>query len=106
MADVLPVIESIQYLISETEVNRKTKDKLQSVVDLLASEAELSVEKAILVLEEVDDDFMIQAEIWDLISQLEMLNQYFCLEQVVFRACLVSLLRASIFVYQTLFLDV
>ena len=75
MADVLPVIESIQYLISETEVNRKTKDKLQSVVDLLASEAELSVEKAILVLEEVDDDFMIQAEIWDLISQLEMLNQ-------------------------------
>jgi len=75
MVDVEPVVESIQYLISEMELNRKTVEKLQSVITILQEDSEMCVEKAILSLEEVDDDFMIQAEIWDLISQLETLNQ-------------------------------
>lgn len=75
MVDVAPVVESIEYLISETELNRRTVEKLQSVLTILNNDTEMCVEKAILALEEVDDDFMIQAEIWDLISQLETLNQ-------------------------------
>lgn len=75
MVEILPVIESIQNILSENDVNRRTKDKLQHVIEILSKESEMCVEKAILALEEVDDEFMIQAEIWDLISQLEMLNQ-------------------------------
>ncbi|MBI4738674.1 UPF0147 family protein [Candidatus Woesearchaeota archaeon] len=74
------IIEALRELTQDSTVPRNIKMKVESVIQLLSENADLSirVNKALGELDEISDDTNLQAytrtQIWNITSMLEMIH--------------------------------
>ncbi len=75
---VKDIIEQLSDLLEDNTVPRNVKSKIQSIINYLNENADLSlkVNKALNILDEISDDNNIQTytrtQIWNIVSVLEM----------------------------------
>ena len=78
--EVKDIIEQLSELLEDNTVPRNVKSKIQTIINSLNEDAELSlkVNKALNILDEISDDNNIQpytrTQIWNLVSMLEALG--------------------------------
>ncbi len=77
MEKLKDIIEALNEMVGDSTVPRNVKSKLQSTLDALNEDIELSlrVNKALNELDELTDDINIEAytrtQLWNLVSMLE-----------------------------------
>ena len=72
------VVEYLRALKEEQDVSKKFKEKTEHVITILTSGAQLSVEKALLELEELNSLNLSpyhRTQVWDAISMLESIKK-------------------------------
>ena len=72
------VVEYLRALKEEQDVSKKFKEKTEHVITILISGAQLSVEKALLELEELNSLNLSpyhRTQVWDAISMLESIKK-------------------------------
>jgi len=71
------VVSFLDSLRNESDVSKKFKVKAEKVINILESEHQLAIEKALLELEEFNSHDMptyFRTQVWDLISMLESMK--------------------------------
>jgi len=71
------VIEHLEILKEESDLNKKFKEKADIVINILNTESELPIQKALLQLEELNSSDLPsyhRTQFWDIISLLESMN--------------------------------
>ncbi len=71
------VIEQLEVLKEEADLNKRFKDKARIVINILNSEIELPIQKALLELEELNSSDLPsyhRTQFWDIITMLESMN--------------------------------
>lgn len=69
-----PVLEQLEELKGDADTSKTLKLKLESVLSLLNGDSELAVDKALILLEEInslDLSSYHRTQVWDIISLLE-----------------------------------
>ncbi|MBN1385536.1 UPF0147 family protein [Candidatus Woesearchaeota archaeon] len=78
--EISGIVEVIHELLEDNTVPKNVKSKLETIIDILKEDLELSIRinKALTEIEEVADDTNLQSytrtQIWNLVSMLEMLG--------------------------------
>lgn len=79
MEKVNEVIEALDDMLNDSTIPKNVKNKIQSTMDALKEEIEISlrVNKALQELDELTDDINIEpytrTQLWNIVSMLEMI---------------------------------
>ncbi|MBS3116439.1 UPF0147 family protein [Candidatus Woesearchaeota archaeon] len=70
-------VESLTALKDEIDVSKRFKEKTEKIIALLTDDSELSIEKALLELEELNSSDLSsyhRTQVWDIVSLLESMK--------------------------------
>jgi|APSaa5957512622_1039677.scaffolds.fasta_scaffold503512_1 uncharacterized protein (UPF0147 family) len=71
------IIEHLEMIKEDQDTNKKVQEIINKVITLLKNNKELSCQKAVLELEEINSQNVkgyLQTELWDVMSKLECIN--------------------------------
>lgn len=71
------IIEHLEMIKEDQDTNKKVQGVIDKVIHLLKNNKELSCQKAVLELEEINSqntNRYLRTELWDVMSKLESIN--------------------------------
>ena len=71
------IIEHLETIKEDQDTNKKVKEIINKVIAILKNNKELSCQKAVLELEEINSQNLngyLRTELWDVMSKLESIN--------------------------------
>jgi uncharacterized protein (UPF0147 family) len=74
VSDFQEILDCLQDFREDPDVNKRLREKTDSVITVLQNEAELAVDKALLLLEELNSSELSsyhRTQVWDIIGMLE-----------------------------------
>jgi len=71
------IIEHLEMLKEDQDTNKRVQEIINNVITILKNNKELSVQKAVLELEEINSQNVngyLRTQLWDIMSKLESIN--------------------------------
>ncbi len=77
MNDLQEIIEHLEMIKEDQDSNKRIQDIIDKVITILKTNKELSAQKAVMQLEEINSGAInsyIRGQLWEVMSKLESIN--------------------------------